>query len=662
MSTLQVLCPNGRRQNVKITPNTKILQVLEDVCQKQKFLPPEDYKLVHGRKTLDVTLSVRYANLPNNAKLELVKSEESRAESDVLIALQLESGERLQNTFSPGITLWEVLLHWENIPDSPHKDVLTHIDSSQVPSVQPVCIYMREEVVGEESLKETQLRTLGLTGGKAVIRLIHRPVEDEVLAQISGKLEKERQRKSRLEAAAGAQQPTFSSISEPSLAVQQPISSESQLTSTVQADQRQPYRETEKTNEAVSNDESAETKSSKGEPATKKGKPESESHDNAEPMEVESGNQISDRGRPMETEETDQRINTSSANDNSVNLARQSQREAAERLRSLNIPGVEIYTPDDFHDLTPEQQQVARQLAEAYLPRFGIQPAVTNQTNNAKPKKPPPEKKQRNPQAPFADFKFPEETKGKKLYSNELSEVKQDDFQPCDRRTVLFNVEEQRESISSDSGELPDEFFDITERDLRILMSDQKKKLNALEDQPLMTSALRKSKLEEEYSQYDRVIIRIQFPDRLVLQGLFKPRETVIALQKFVKEYLEDKSFPFYLYTSPPKHVLSDVTQSLIEAKLVPATVVYFGSEEHKDHYLSSAVISELSTKMAADQVVYECLSGSSEETASQSSGQSTSSGSSKGKQLKSSARVPSSGEDKSGGKQVPKWFKTGKK
>ena len=151
--------------------------------------------------------------------------------------------------------------------------------------------------------------------------MIHRPVEDEVLAQISGKLEKERQRKSRLEAAAGAQQPTFSSISEPSLAVQQPISSESQLTSTVQADQRQPYRETEKTNEAVSetvsNDESAETKSSKGEPATKKGKPESEFHDSAEPMEVESGNQISDRGRPMETEEADQRINTSSANDNS---------------------------------------------------------------------------------------------------------------------------------------------------------------------------------------------------------------------------------------------------------------------------------------------------------------------------------------------------------
>lgn len=71
----------------------------------------------HGRKTLDVTLSVRYANLPNNAKLELVKSEKSREESEVMIALQLEGGDRLQHTFSPAAALWEVLLHWENIPD-----------------------------------------------------------------------------------------------------------------------------------------------------------------------------------------------------------------------------------------------------------------------------------------------------------------------------------------------------------------------------------------------------------------------------------------------------------------------------------------------------------------------------------------------------------------
>lgn len=68
----------------------------------------------HGRKPVDVTLSLRYSNLPNNVKLELVKSESSREEQDVLIALQLEDGQRLQHTFPPASSLWDILQHWEN--------------------------------------------------------------------------------------------------------------------------------------------------------------------------------------------------------------------------------------------------------------------------------------------------------------------------------------------------------------------------------------------------------------------------------------------------------------------------------------------------------------------------------------------------------------------
>ena len=32
--------------------------------------------------------------------------------------------------------------------------------------------------------------------------------------------------------------------------------------------------------------------------------------------------------------------------------------EAAQRLRQLNIPGVEVFTPDDFSDLTAQEQEV----------------------------------------------------------------------------------------------------------------------------------------------------------------------------------------------------------------------------------------------------------------------------------------------------------------
>ncbi|KTG00209.1 hypothetical protein cypCar_00046589 [Cyprinus carpio] len=44
-STVSVLTPNGRRQTVKVSANTPLLQVLEDVCKKHGFNPEE-----HGLK------------------------------------------------------------------------------------------------------------------------------------------------------------------------------------------------------------------------------------------------------------------------------------------------------------------------------------------------------------------------------------------------------------------------------------------------------------------------------------------------------------------------------------------------------------------------------------------------------------------------------------
>ena len=67
----------------------------------------------HGRKILDVSLSMQLSGLPNLAKLELVKSSgKSRAESSVGIALQTADGQRLQAEFHPSDTLWHVLEHF----------------------------------------------------------------------------------------------------------------------------------------------------------------------------------------------------------------------------------------------------------------------------------------------------------------------------------------------------------------------------------------------------------------------------------------------------------------------------------------------------------------------------------------------------------------------
>ncbi|XP_057218693.1 tether containing UBX domain for GLUT4 isoform X1 [Triplophysa rosa] len=157
-AAVSVLTPNGRRQTVKVSPNTPLLQVLEDVCKKHGF-NPDEYGLKFQRNVLDLTLQWRFASLPNNAKLEVVpcSRHQTGAESVVRIALQLEDGSRLQGHFSSGQTLWDLLTHFPGIRPS---------------GVTPVCVYMRDEISGEAALKKTSLKSLGLTGGSAIIRYV----------------------------------------------------------------------------------------------------------------------------------------------------------------------------------------------------------------------------------------------------------------------------------------------------------------------------------------------------------------------------------------------------------------------------------------------------------------------------------------------------------
>nr|KAF6295121.1 ASPSCR1 tether for SLC2A4, UBX domain containing [Myotis myotis] len=136
-SAVSVLAPNGRRHTVKVTPSTVLLQVLEDACRRQDFNPSE-YDLKFQRNVLDLSLQWRFANLPNNAKLEMVPASRSREgpKNTVRIALQLDDGSRLQGTFCSGQTLWELLSHFAQ----------TRACLEQPWEASPVCVYMRDEV------------------------------------------------------------------------------------------------------------------------------------------------------------------------------------------------------------------------------------------------------------------------------------------------------------------------------------------------------------------------------------------------------------------------------------------------------------------------------------------------------------------------------------
>ncbi|XP_006814773.1 tether containing UBX domain for GLUT4-like [Saccoglossus kowalevskii] len=521
-TSVQVLAPNGRRQTVKVNSNHSVLQIIEEVCAKQGF-PPEQYDIKHQRTVLDVNIPIRFANLPNNAKLELVKATKPRKECEVDIALQLESNERLQHSFLPSTTLWEILEHWESQQDGAEARFTKCSDETSVPPLHPVCIYMRREIIGEKALRATSLKALGLTSGRAIIRFLHRATELPL------------------------------EVTSPPRKTARQISSETKTT--------------------------VATTSTVQEVTTKEECPPQHTHD--EPMEAESS------------------VPCKPADCGSTSAA---SRPVCEPMQSGATAEIE---------LTPEQEQQAMIMGSALAASI-FQHRVDEEMHRERQQELRKQKAQEiklrqrykelqslSPTESFQNFKFPEETKGQNLYSNKYSELLKQ-TEPCERERLVFNPESEDRSLPT-GEDVPDEFFEVTVNDVKKMYSDLQHERLKLEEQPLMTRTLKETQAIKLMEKYPKVAIRVHFPDRLVLQGLFRPQEPVKSVMEFVKDNLDDKDMKFYLYTTPPKYVLTKENQSLLEAKLVPAANVYFGCETPKECYLLRSLLGDVTTPTQAD-------------------------------------------------------------
>lgn len=84
----------------------------------------------------------------------------SRTEGEVVLGIHLEDGRRFVGNFLSSDSLWDVIK--KLCPDELN------------PNLNTVIIYMRQEIYGIESLKNTNLKSLGITNGRAMLRLIHR--------------------------------------------------------------------------------------------------------------------------------------------------------------------------------------------------------------------------------------------------------------------------------------------------------------------------------------------------------------------------------------------------------------------------------------------------------------------------------------------------------
>ncbi|XP_014774030.1 tether containing UBX domain for GLUT4 isoform X2 [Octopus bimaculoides] len=617
------------------------IKILEDCCKKQGFLPPEDYSLMHGRTILDLTLSIRYLNLTNNAKLELVKAATPRRESEIVVALQLSDGTRLQKSFLPQVTLWEILEHWQKEADSSLQPLLTtEVDTSSSTCVHPICIYMREEIIGEIALKTTPLRKLGLTGGKAVIRLVHRQVDDVTYAQIIQKIDTETAKKMKLDQIAArhlreeknerelrAVRDVGDSSSDYMMEVSQeapnPVSAtqpnmqiSGHLTSPQDVAQRDQQREFKQQQQQKHQERNfANERLVHGET---EGTTDAVQETNRETVKKIKMEAIADthlrKGKTEKEMETVRDVGDSSS-DCRMEISQEEHSSVSETQRNVQFSGHEENLISSQEMMWHDQQRTSTL--------------------------------QQQQQQELQD----------RTYSQE-SDKESDDFEIPERNTLIF-YQGEKEKEQTTYEDPPDEFFEVTKADVMTMMLDLQKRFRDLENVPLMTKSAKEAKLFQKYAKYKKATIRIHFPDRMVLQGTFHPREDVAALHQFVRDNLEDSKTVFHLYISPPKQILKDTSENLISAKLVPASNVFFGSTHNKAPFLKADLSAHVTCKKDIDNSFPYSETNNTKETVSYKPPQPSTS--------QETPSTPKTSTPKPSGSQnfknfVPKWFKLGQK
>ncbi|XP_045766666.1 tether containing UBX domain for GLUT4 [Maniola jurtina] len=163
----------------------------------------------------------------------------------------------------------------------------------------------------------------------------------------------------------------------------------------------------------------------------------------------------------------------------------------------------------------------------------------------------------------------------------------------------------QPDVAEDELSDLPDDFYELSLEEVRKMYHELQKRRMELENTPMLTSAKREE-LEQQASvqklnTYKNVVVRIQFPDNMILQGVFTPDNTIEDVQKFVKEHLHSQDKPFHIFTTPLKESL-DPKMTLLEAKFVPCVHMHFKWLEESAHatYLKDEIYAKKTSSDAA--------------------------------------------------------------
>lgn len=142
----------------------------------------------------------------------------------------------------------------------------------------------------------------------------------------------------------------------------------------------------------------------------------------------------------------------------------------------------------------------------------------------------------------------------------------------------------------SERVSLPPVFFSITAEELK---REQQLRTEAIEKSMMLrTKAMREREEQRELRRYRYALLRIRFPDGVFLQGTFSVYEKLDAVRIFVIENIIDEDRPFVLATATGHRLEEeDYSQSLLDLRLVPATILIFTWESHHPHDVAGQVM-----------------------------------------------------------------------
>ncbi|RZS25131.1 hypothetical protein BHM03_00058289, partial [Ensete ventricosum] len=83
-----------------------------------------------------------------------------------------------------------------------------------------------------------------------------------------------------------------------------------------------------------------------------------------------------------------------------------------------------------------------------------------------------------------------------------------------------------------------------------------------------------------------QAVIRVRFPDDYILEANFQPSETIQTLVDLLMKVVARPNLPFFLFTTPPKQRIADLSKDFYSAGFAPGANVYFSYDVPESHGL----------------------------------------------------------------------------